>query len=117
MKDRAYKIHINLKYNGYQRGLTRMVHNFFDKIPESEASVNEKLAKELHKPVIKKFKRSKFYATFRDNIWTFDLVEIRSLSSFNQNVKYLLCVIHVFNKYTWVKPFNDKKLLMVLLKE
>ena len=117
MKDRAYKIHINLKYNEYQRGLTRMVHNFFDKIPESEASVNEKLAKELHKPVIKKFKRSKFYATFRDNIWTFDLVEMRSLSSFNQNVKYLLCVIHVFNKYTWVKPFNDKKLLMVLLKE
>ena len=25
------------------------------------------------------------------------------------NVKYLLCVIDVFTKYAWVKPFKDKK--------
>ena len=32
-----------------------------------------------------------------------------SLSSFNHGVKYLLCVIHVFTKYAWVKHLNDKK--------
>ena len=32
-----------------------------------------------------------------------------SLSSKNKNVKYLLCVIDVFTKYAWVKPFKDKK--------
>ena len=32
-------------------------------------SVNEQLAEELHKPVIKKFKRKKDYARFKDNIW------------------------------------------------
>ena len=40
-------------------------------------SVNEQLAEELHKPVIKKFKRRKFYARFKDNIWAADLDKIR----------------------------------------
>ena len=31
------------------------------------------------------------------------------LSSKNENVKYLLCVIGVFTKYAWVKPLKDKK--------
>ena len=30
------------------------------------------------------------------------------MSSKNKNVKYL-CVIDVFTKYAWVKPFKDKK--------
>ena len=32
-----------------------------------------------------------------------------SLSSKNQNVRYLLCVIDVFIKYAWVKSLKDKK--------
>ena len=31
-----------------------------------------------------------------------------SLSSKNQNVKYLYFVIDVFIKYAWVKPLKDK---------
>ena len=45
----------------------------------------------------------------KGNIWAADLVEIQSLSSKNKNVKYLLCAVDVFSKYTWVKPLNDKK--------
>ena len=48
-------------------------------------SVNEQLAKELYKPVIKKFKRRKVYARFKDNIWATDLAEMKSLSSKNKN--------------------------------
>ena len=77
-------------------------------------SVSEQLAEELHKPVIKKFKRRKVYARFKDNIWTADLVEMESLSSKNKNVRYLLCVIDVFTKYAWVKPLKDKKSKTVL---
>ena len=32
-----------------------------------------------------------------------------SLSSKNPNVRYLLCMIDVFDKYAWVKPLRDKK--------
>ena len=52
----------------------------FDNKTESEVSVDKKLAQELHKPVIKKFKRRKLYASFEDNIWATDLVEMGSLS-------------------------------------
>ena len=76
-------------------------------------SVSEQLAEELHKPVIKKFKRRKVYARFKDNIWAADLAEMESLSSKNKNVKYLLCVIDVFTKYAWVKPLKDKKVKTV----
>ena len=71
--------------------------------------VNEKLAEELHKPVIKNFKRRKVYTRFKDNIWAADLAEMGSLSSGNKNVKYLICVIDVFTKYAWVKLLKDKK--------
>ena len=45
----------------------------------------EVLAQELHKPMIKKFKRRKVYGRlrFRDNIWDTDLAEMGPLSSKN----------------------------------
>ena len=45
-----------------------MVYKFFDKRPNLRVSVNENLAKELHKPVVKKFKLKKVYARFKHNI-------------------------------------------------
>ena len=47
----------------------------------SRISVNEQVAEELHKPVIKKLKRRKVYVTFKYNIWAADLAEMESLSS------------------------------------
>ena len=53
-----------------------MVYKIFDKKTGSGASLNEELAEELHKLVIKKFKRRKFYGRFKENIWAADLTEI-----------------------------------------
>ena len=86
-----------------------MVYKFFDKKTGARVSVNEQLAEELHKKVIKKFKRRKAYASFKDNILAADLAEMGSLSSNNRNVKQLLCVIDVSKKYAWVKHLKDKK--------
>ena len=44
-----------------------MVHKFFDEKTESGTSVNEQLAEELHKLIIKNLKRRKVYARFKDN--------------------------------------------------
>ena len=71
--------------------------------------VNEQVAKELHKPVIKKFERGKVDARFKDNIWAADLAEMGSLLSKNKNFKYLLCALDVYTKYAWVKPLKNKK--------
>ena len=109
MKDRAYEIARSRGYYGYQRALASIAYKFFDKKTGSVVSINEQLAKELHKPVIKKFKRRKVYARFEGNMLEANLAEIQLLSSKNKNVKYLLCVIDFFTKYAWVKPLKDKK--------
>ena len=116
MKDRAYEIAINPKYDGYQRGLASMVYKFFDKKTELRVSLNEELAKELDKPLIKKkfLKKEKSHPRFKNNVWTPNLAEIGSLSSKNCGVKYLLFVIGVFTKYAWFKPLKVEKAKTVL---
>ena len=80
LKTRAYEITKNPKHDGYQRALTSMVYKFFDKKTGSGVSLNEQQTEELHKPVIKKFKRRKLYAKFNENIWAAGLAEIESWS-------------------------------------
>ena len=38
---------------------------------------NEQLAKELHKPIIRKFKKRKVYSRFKDNIWGANLADMQ----------------------------------------
>ena len=120
LKDKAYEIASNPKYDGYQRGLASMVHKFFDKKTRSEmrraertqrvSGINNvKLADELHKPVIEKFDRQKVYSLYQDNIWGIDLADTKLLSRQNKGIKYLLCVIDLFGKYAFVVPLKDKK--------
>ena len=45
--------------------------------------------------------RRRVYARFKVNIGAADLAQMGSLSSKNRSVKYLLCVIDVFTKYTF----------------
>ena len=86
MKERAYETARNPKHDGYQKGLARMVYKFFDKKTGSRASVNEELVQELHKTVIKKFKRRRVYLRFKGNTWAADLAEMGSLSWKNRQV-------------------------------
>ena len=63
LKDKAFKIVSNPKYDGYQRGLASMVYKFFDKKSKGSGIINEpnyQLANELHKPIIRKLKKEKF---------------------------------------------------------
>ena len=84
----------NRNYDGYHRALASMVYKFKKTVSgvivtsKAGASVNEQLAKELHKPVTKKFKRRKVCARFKDNFLGSRLTEMDSLSSKNKNVKY-----------------------------
>ena len=70
--DKAFKIASDTKYDGYQRKLASVVYKFFDKKSSGSGVINEsnyQLANELHKPIIRKFKKRKVYSSFRDNIW------------------------------------------------
>ena len=68
------------------------------------------LANELHKPIVKKFKKRKVHSSFRFRfIWGVDLANMQSLSKYNKRIKSLLCVIDLFSKYAWVNRLKDKK--------
>ena len=116
LRDKAFKIASNQKYDGYQRGLASMVYKVFDKKsqgsgrhssstsyrPSSSAfqvannnKENIHLADELHKPIIRRFKKRKVFSSFRDNIWGVDLADMQLLSKFNKGFRFL---------YDWVIP-------------
>ena len=112
LRDKAFKIASDPKYDGYQRGLASMVYKFFDKKSSGSGIINEanyQLANERRKPIINKFKKRKVYSSFRDNIWGVDLADMQSLSRYNKGIRYLLCTIDLFSKYAWVIPLKDKR--------
>ena len=71
--------------------------------------VNSQLAEELHKPIIKNFKRRKVYSSFKDNIWGVDLADMQLISKYSKGIRYLLCVIDLFSRYAWDIPLKNKK--------
>ena len=114
LRDKAFNIAKNPKYDGYQEGLASMVYKFFDRKSKgsgvnTEVKHNEKLAKELHKPITKKVKKGTVYLGFKDNIQGADLADMQLISRFNKRFRFLLCVIDIFSKYAWVVPLKDKK--------
>ena len=64
LRDKAFNIAKNLKYDGYQKVLASMVYRFFDKktkgsgvtLANKSIPQNEQLAEEFHTPIIKRFK-------------------------------------------------------------
>ena len=64
LRDKAFNIDKNAKYDGYQRGLASMVYQLFDKksagsglntLANNEIKQNHQLAEELHQQIIKTF--------------------------------------------------------------
>ena len=86
-----------------------MVYAFFDeKSSESGLATepNYQLENELHRQIIRKFKRRKVYSSFRDNM--------QSLRKYNKGIRYLLCSIGFFSKYAWAVPLKDKRGITVV---
>ena len=89
--------------------------NFFDKkspslpdksvsssgVANNEIKQNLQLAKELHKPIIRKF-----YTGFKDNICGANLADMQLISNFDKGFRFLLCVTDIFSKYAWVVPLK-----------
>ena len=117
LRDKAFSIAKNPKYDGYQRGLASMVYKFFDKktngsvvtLANKSILQNEQLAEELHKPIIRKLKKRGVYSAFKVNICTADLADMQLISKFNKGFRFLLCLIDIYSKYAWVVPLKYKK--------
>ena len=65
-----------------------MVYNFFDKKHLVE-QLKLKLAKELHKAIIRKIEKRKVHSSFIDKVCGADLENIQLISKFNKEFLFL----------------------------
>ena len=71
LRDKAFTIAKNPKYDGYQKGLASIIYKLFDKKSAGSGVAKlqtQHLAEELHKPIIRKFKKRRVCSPFKDNI-------------------------------------------------
>ena len=124
LRNRAFNIGKDPKYDGYQRRLASMVYTFFDKkskgngvkhVNSKLTPQNQQLAEELHKPIIKKFEIRKVHTAFKDNIRDADLADMQLLRKCNKGIRFLLRVIDIFSKYAWVVPLKYKKGISIVM--
>ena len=86
-----------------------MVHKFFDKkagssgvtkyTNKSAIPQNKQLVEELHKPIVRKFKKRKVCSAYKDYMWAADLAGMKLISKYNKGFRFLLCVINIYSKY------------------
>ena len=62
----------------------------------------------LHKQAKRKFRHDPIVVQGIDTQWSFDLIDVMTISDENKGYKYLLTVIDALSKYAWVVPLRDK---------
>jgi len=67
----------------------------------------KELADKLRKPI--NFTRQRVIVNHIDELWCADLVEMQQFSKWNKGYRYLLMVLDVFSKYSWIVPLKNKK--------
>ena len=80
------------------------------KINEVKKALESIEAYTLHKPVIKKFARTKTIVNAIDESWQIDLIDVNNLKnkSLKQWFNYLFTCIDVLSKYAFVVPIANK---------
>ena len=94
-----------------------MVYKFLDKKTSGSGIKNENISNENelknYKHIIRKFQKRKVHSSFIVNIWGADLADIQLIRKWNKGIRFLLCVIDIFSKYTWVISLKDKKAIWI----
>ena len=119
LRDKLFNIAKNPKHDGCQRGIASTVYKSFDKKStsladkspsrsgiENENISNKEIAEELHKPIIKKFKKRKVHLSFIYKIWGADLSDMQLIVKFYKVIRFLLCAIDIFSKYAITIAFQ-----------
>lgn len=68
----------------------------------------------LHKPMRKRFPRNRYVVSNMNHLWQVDLSDLRSLSQYNDDYKYILCVIDIFSKIAFVRALKNKNVNSII---
>src|SRR5215204_1742794 len=82
-------------------------------VPTTRRDVEDFLAAQdsytKHRRIVRKFPRNRVYVKCVDQQWQMDLVDMSSLSRYNDQYRFLLTGIDVLSKYAFAKPLKDKR--------
>ena len=80
------------------------------KVPLAQArkALESSIAYTLHKPRRRNFPTAPVVVFGIDEQWAIDLIEVQSLAKYNKGARYILMVVDVFSKYTWVRTLKKK---------
>ncbi|KAL4101223.1 hypothetical protein QTP88_021243 [Uroleucon formosanum] len=89
--------------------------SLFHDIPNKKLNDTDKmiLAKELHKPVRKRFPKRRIYTKGIDDLWASDLVIMRNYSNENDGYCYIITVIDTFSKFSRALELKQKDRISV----
>ena len=88
-----------------------MIYNFFEKklagsgVGNNEIKQNLQWPEELHKPIIRNFKKRTVYSRFKDNIWGADLADMQLTSKLNEGFRFycplLIFLVNMLGLFLW----------------
>ena len=83
--------------------------------PVKESTETEKIeAKELHKPIKRKYERRMVVVPGVNHTWVADLVFMQKFEKENKHYKYILTVMDVLSRYAWAEPLKNKEYSTVI---
>ena len=98
LPDKVFNIAKNPKYTRDKRELTLIVYKCFaiktsGGTVKDEVVSNKELTEELHKPIIRKFRKRKAHLSFTDNIWGADLADLQLISKVNRRTRFCYALL------------------------
>ena len=58
---------------------------------------------------MRKLEKQKVHSSFIDNILGANLANMQIISRFNEEIRFLFCVVDIFSKYAWCFPLKHKE--------
>lgn len=101
----------NLKNPSAFSSVERLYNETNKKIPRKfiEKWLSGQLAYTLHRQVVRKFRKNSYIVTNIGDQHQADLMDMQSLSEFNDSYKYVLVIIDIFSRFAWTHPLKSKK--------
>ena len=106
LRDKAFKITNDPKYNGYQRGLASMIKSLVEVVLTLDQIIS--LLMNFIVRLLENLGDKKSIHLLETKFGGVDLADMQSLGKYNIRIKYLLCAIDFFSKYAWVVPLKHK---------
>ncbi|KAK3703100.1 hypothetical protein QZH41_003022 [Actinostola sp. cb2023] len=94
-------------YAGYDQ-LSRQVQKHGIRRRQVKEWLEKQPGYTLHKPVQRRFRRSRVIVDGLDEQWQSDLVDVQRMSDDNQGYKHWLTCVDVLSRYAWIRPIKNK---------